>query len=160
MRLRPVFAGRAHASEVHHGPADGATIVRTFEGLALDPVVWANGETRVGYGHASYADPIDAAHANRLLAADLAATEKAVREIVRVPLSQNEAEALASLAHNIGLGAFARSSVVRHLQAGDKAQAADAILNWSSVRVGADWRPNAAVAERRRQERALFLGRG
>ena len=84
-----------------------------------------------------------------LLKSDLKWCSEAVEGAVRVPLSQNQFDALYSLCFNIGPTAFRNSTVVRKLNAGDYQGAADAILMWNKP---------AVLEGRRKRERTLFLG--
>ena len=79
---------------------------------------------------------------------DLAKFEKAVRDAVKPRLKQHQLDALVSLAFNIGVGGFQSSSVLRELNAGHFASAADAILLWNN---------KGLLSPRRRRERTLFL---
>lgn len=83
-----------------------------------------------------------------LLRSDLKWCSETVEGAVRVPLNQNQFDALYSLCFNIGPSAFRNSTVVRKLNAGDYQGAADAILMWN--------RP-AVLEKRRKRERELFL---
>lgn len=74
--------------------------------------------------------PITQAQSDAWLTADLKECEDAVNA-VGVSLRQNEFDALVSLAFNIGVAGFRRSTVVRKLKAGDKKAAANAILLWN-----------------------------
>jgi lysozyme len=67
---------------------------------------------------------------------------------VKVPLTQNQFDALYSLCFNIGEGAFKKSTVVKRLNANDYKGAADAILMWNKPSV---------LEKRRKRERDLFL---
>ena len=84
-----------------------------------------------------------------LLKSDLKWCSEAVEGAVRVPLSQNQFDALYSLCFNIGETNFRKSTVLRKLNAGDYQGAADAILMWNKP---------AVLEGRRKRERALFLG--
>lgn len=66
-----------------------------------------------------------------LLARTVEPYAQAVRAAVRVPLNQKQFDALVSLAYSIGAGAFAGSTVVRRLNEGDYAGAADAVRMWN-----------------------------
>lgn len=55
---------------------------------------------------------------------------KAVQRLVTVKLTQAQYDALVSLVFNIGPGAFARSTLLRKLNAGDCYGAADEFLRW------------------------------
>ena len=84
-----------------------------------------------------------------LLRSDLKWCSEAVETSVKVPLAQNQFDALYSLCFNIGETAFRKSTVVRKLNENDYKGAADAILMWNKPEV---------LVKRRQRERALFLG--
>jgi len=83
-----------------------------------------------------------------LLAHDLGEVEATINRCVKVPMTQNQFDALASLGYNIGCGGLAGSSVVRYLNAKNYNAAADAFMAWChpSVLIG-----------RRKAERIQFL---
>ena len=76
-----------------------------------------------------------------------------VRELVQVPLSQNELSALVSLFYSIGEGNFANSTLLEKLNEDDRAGAADEFLSW--VKIGGE--VSTHLEARRAKERALFL---
>lgn len=84
---------------------------------------------------------------------DTAAARNAVANKVSVPLTNNQRAALVSLVFNIGAGAFAGSTLLKKLNAGDFAGAADQFLVWKKVQ-GVD---SPGLMTRRASERALFL---
>lgn len=95
------------------------------------------------------AQPKPRALVERVLREDLAGRyEPALCEAVNKPLKPHQFDALLSLCFNIGTGGFRKSTVVRRLNEGDFAGAADAILMWSKP---------AILMPRRRRERELFL---
>jgi lysozyme len=61
---------------------------------------------------------------------------------------------MVSLAFNVGLGNFEKSSVLRYHNAGQYQQAADAFLLWDK----AAGRVMAGLTRRRHQEREMYLG--
>lgn len=91
---------------------------------------------------------LTAAAADALNAKAFAKYAAEVASVVKVPLAEHQADALISLCYNIGPGAFERSTVLKRLNAGDYAGAAEAILMWN--------RP-AALIPRRQAERDQFL---
>lgn len=115
----------------------------------------------IGVGHTSMAGPpkvtaglkITAAESDEILSRDLAKFEAAVDKAVKVPVTQNEFDALVSLAFNIGGGAFAKSTLVRKLNAGDRKGAADAFLSWNK----AGGKTLKGLTTRRQDERSQFL---
>jgi lysozyme len=82
----------------------------------------------------------------RLFRADLARYEADVLRAVTVPLESHEFDALVSFHYNTG--AIARAALTRALNAGDRAAAGAAFMNWL--------RP-ASLRPRREAERDLFL---
>lgn len=140
--------------------AEGLHLIKQFEGLRLEAYVDAVGVLTIGYGHTRGVKPgdtISEADAERLLLDDVAETEAAIATLLRVPVNGNEFSALVSLAYNVGAANFAKSSVLRHLNAGDRAGAAEAILLWSKGRVNGKLALLPGLARRRAAERALFL---
>ena len=81
----------------------------------------------------------------RVFRTDLAAYAAAVRRAVTVPLAPHEFDALASFHYNTG--GIARAELTRHLNAGNRAAAAEAFMGWLKP---------AAIRPRREAERALF----
>ena len=84
-----------------------------------------------------------------LLQSDLRWCQDAVDNNVKVPLTQNQYDALYSLCFNIGETNFRKSTVLRKVNENDLKGAADAILMWNKPEV---------LINRRKRERALFLG--
>lgn len=129
------------------------------EGVVLKSYKDSVGVWTIGVGHAyTYkGKPITAGltitrdEAEALLAQDLAKFEAAVNSAVKVVINQTEFDAMVSLAFNIGSGAFAKSSVVRLLNAGDRNGAANAFLLWKN----AGGKP--ILLKRREAERRQFL---
>jgi lysozyme len=109
----------------------------------------------IGVGHLIKDDEKDLITANLtndrvedLLRKDLKWCSEAVESSVKVPLAQNQFDALYSLCFNIGSTAFKNSTVVKRINANDLKGAADAILMWNKP---------AVLEGRRKRERELFL---
>ncbi|UXU75554.1 MULTISPECIES: lysozyme [unclassified Paracoccus (in: a-proteobacteria)] len=113
-----------------------------------------------GIGHTAAAGPPDPSkmprgmpadvdagirEAFRVFRGDLARYEADVLRAVTVPLAPHEFDALVSFHYNTG--GIARAELTRHLNAGNRAAAAAAFLNW---------RRPAAIIQRREAERDLF----
>lgn len=140
-----------------------ASLVKRWEGLRLTAYKDVAGLWTIGYGHLvkpgerfhpyGTVTTITEEEASALLEADMNAARNAVASSVRVPITDNERAALVSLAYNIGGGAFAGSTLVRKLNAGDKAGAADQFLVWAN----AGGQRVQGLANRRASEREVFL---
>lgn len=138
-----LIAEEGFVSWAYNDPANHATF-GVGHLLHRGPVTAAD---RAEWG--SKARPKPRALVERVLREDLAGRyEPAVREAVKKPLKPHQFDALLSLCFNIGTGGFKKSTVVRRLNEGDFAGAADAILMWSKP---------AILMPRRRRERELFL---
>jgi lysozyme len=96
---------------------------------------------------------ITKAQSDALLVADLARFEKTVAASVKVPLTQNQFDALVSLAFNIGSNAFAKSTLVRVLNGGHYDQVPAQLARWNKV----NGKPNKGLTARRAREAALFV---
>jgi lysozyme len=155
-RVAPPFASLHTTDAVVQMIKDG-------EGLRLAAYKGAQGEWLIGYGHAgddvSSGKKISAAQADALLRADLVKTEDAVKGVVKTPINADELSAMVDLAYNIGTGSFGSSSVVRQLNAGDRAAAADAFLLWDKATINGQRAVDPALHSRRERERAIFLGK-
>lgn len=125
------------------------------------------GNPTIGYGHRiwpneaeDFRHPIDKDTARQLLALDVEEAEAAVRRLVRVPLSQQEYDALVSFTFNVGGGGFAGSSVRKHLNAGNYVDAATAMMLWIKSRDPKSGKPkfDQGLYNRRLAEHHRFLG--
>lgn len=63
-------------------------------------------------------------------ASDLKAAEKAIQEVVRVPLMQGEYDAYSSFVFNVGERSFTRSKMLARLNAGDRKGACNEFPKW------------------------------
>ena len=84
-----------------------------------------------------------------VLAADLARFEKAINDAVKVPLLQNQFDALVSWAFNVGASAVAGSTLVRKINEGDLVEAANQFDRWHIP---------LEITSRRNGEREQFKG--
>ena len=80
---------------------------------------------------------------------------KGILKYVKVPLSNNEEQALVSFAYNVGVGAFAGSSLLKKLNTGDKLATAKEFDKW----VFGGGKKLRGLVRRRESEKRLFLGR-
>ena len=136
----------------------GLRLIQRHEGFRprvyRDPI----GLPTIGYGHLVRPGErfegvvLHEAEARALLIADAALAEEAVREAVAVPLRQAEFDALVSFTFNLGPGALRRSTLLRRLNADDRAGAAREFDRW----VYAGGERFTGLVRRRAEERALF----
>lgn len=136
--------------------ANGLDLVKRFEGLKLTAYRCPAGVLTIGYGstgpHVTEGLSITEEFAEDLLVDDLARFERGVSELVKVPLDQDEFDALVSIAFNIGLGAFRGSTLLRKLNAKDYAGAAQEFRRWDKAKGKA----LPGLTKRRHAESMLF----
>jgi lysozyme len=117
----------------------------------------------IGWGTITYEDGrkvaqgdlINQARADELLAWELGVKAEAVRRLVNVPLNSDQFAALVSFAYNVGPGNLGRSTLLKKLNAGDYAGAADEFPKWNR----AAGKVLRGLTRRRNSERNLFLGK-
>lgn len=135
--------------------AQGYDVIKRFEGFSPSPYRDAQGWS-IGYGHfilpGENLSWIDQAQADELLRKDAAIAVSAVNQMVKVPLSQNQFDALVSFVYNVGTGAFGSSTLLRLLNAGDYSGAASQFDRWNKSQN----QVLTALVERRAKERELF----
>jgi lysozyme len=111
---------------------------------AATPHVWT-----IGLGHTSAAGPpkvmagmtVTQDEAEEIFRRDAYRFRDEALELVKVQLKQHQFDALCSFLFNVGSRNFARSTMLKRLNAGDYAGAAEALLMWN--------RPSAIMSRRR-----------
>lgn len=146
--IAPVGAGRQIG-------AKGLALIKEFEGLQLKAYLCPARVWTIGYGstgpHVVPGKVITEAEADALLQRDLDRFEDAVARAAP-GATQNQFDAMVALAFNIGIGAFLKSSVLRHHKAGDYRSAAEAFGMW----VKAAGRVLPGLQRRRAREADLY----
>lgn len=92
----------------------------------------------------------------RLLADDLIPREKIVSELVKVPLSQLQFDALVHFVFNVGNGAFRKSTLLKRLNRGDYDAVPDEIRKWNIVTIGGKKQVSRGLANRREVECSMW----
>jgi lysozyme len=91
-----------------------------------------------------------------IFAKQLAYFERSVEYFVKVPLNDDQFTALVDFAYNEGEGAFAGSTLLKKLNAGDYAGASDQFKEWNLVHINGVLTHSQGLADRRAREDALF----
>lgn len=146
----------------------GLNLIKGFEGFVSNPYQDSSGVWTIGYGNTYYLDgsrvkptdsPLTESQASQLKMAIInkdfatAVNRLLAEEIRSGKITQNMFDALVSLGYNIGVGALAKSSVIRYLKEDNKSAAADSFLLWNK----AGGQELAGLTNRRMVERQLFL---
>lgn len=142
----------------------GTNLLRDKEGLRLkayrDPGSSNGLPITVGWGSTRHLngapffenEVITKEYAERLFRNDISHAEKAVNTLVKVPLTQNEFDALVSFVYNVGETAFAKSTLLRLLNQGDYKGAAEQFDRW----IYNDGKVMDGLIRRRKAEKGWF----
>ncbi len=138
--------------------ASGIDFIKSFEGFSATPYKDGAGFPTVGYGHKmlkgeTFPDGVDTDSALSLLETDLQPVVSIISSLVKTPLTQNEFDALCSLAYNIGCGAFRNSTLLKCLNENDFDKASAEFTKWDH----AGGEVVDGLLRRREAEQELFL---
>lgn len=138
----------------------GIEFIAEHEGLSLvaypDPATGGEPWT-LGHGRAHGVKPGDTCTAEQALEwlrEDVREAEQAIERLVTVELTQGQFDALVSFVFNLGAGNFGGSTLLKRINMGDFAGAADEFSRWNR----AAGRVMAGLTKRRHAEAALFAG--
>lgn len=143
----------------------GIKFIQSFEGLSLKAYDDGVGVWTIGWGtilkpnnqKVRKGDVITLAQAEEYFMHDLSQFEVAVKEAVKVKLSQNQYDAIVSFTYNVGIGALKSSTALKKLNAGDYNGFAQGILSWNKGRVNGKLVEIKGLTRRRNSEKELFL---
>lgn len=134
---------------------NGINLIKKYEGCRLEAYLCPSGIWTIGYGHTGgdvyRGATVTQPEADRLLAVDLERFEAAVADTVKLPLNQNQFDALVSFTYNCGLG---------NLQTLIKNRSLEEIANALTLYNKGSGRVLDGLVKRRAEERALFLSGG
>jgi lysozyme len=108
-------------------------LTEQFEGCKLVAYRDSKGVLTIGYGHTSHVfegQTCTQEEADTWLAQDIAVAEAAVNRLVGVKLTQGEFDACVDFAFNVGVGAFANSTLIHLLNEGKYADASNEFEKW------------------------------
>lgn len=121
---------------------EGLKMIRQAEGCVLHIYKDQAGLDTIGVGHlltmadkssGRFNDGITEEQAMDLLREDVASTEKHVSDLVSVPLTQNQFDALVDFTFNVGRTALATSTLLKRLNAGDYAAVPSEMAKWNKI---------------------------
>jgi lysozyme len=118
---------------------NGINLIKQFEGLSLKPYLDIVNVATIGYG-STYCicgakitmdtKPITEEFATFMLKQNVKIYEAGVNNCVKVPLTQNQYDALVSLCYNIGVRNFTNSTLVKKLNLKDYIGAREQFKVW------------------------------
>lgn len=143
----------------------GLELIKDFEGFSSTSYLCPAKIPTIGWGNTFYEDgrkvklgeQISKTDALKLL--EVIANRDFADKIfpaIKVKVTQNQFDAMVSLAYNIGVGAFLKSTLLKKVNAGDFAGAGEEFLKWNK----ASGKEVLGLTRRREREKQLFLSLG
>jgi lysozyme len=136
--------------------AAGLDLLKRSEGCRLKAYQDQKGVWTIGYGDTHDVKPgmvITQAEAEKRLSCRVAGFERGVTDLLEVQVTSNQFSALVVFAYNVGINALGESTLLRLLNSGHAAQAADELRKWNHL----DGKVSVGLTTRRELERDLFL---
>lgn len=136
---------------------NGKNLIKHFEGLRLNAYKCSSGVLTIGYGHTAFVkenEKITIGMAEYFLDKDLTIFEYAVNKYCKVPLNQNQFDALISFVFNVGENNFVNSTLLKLLNQKKYNEAANQFERWIFDNKK---RPLEGLKRRRKMEKELFL---
>lgn len=150
----------------------GRAIIKKWEGLPkplanglYPPYICPTGYWTLGYGSlvdwngepvTKDSEPISLAEAEQLLTELLPRYEGYVSQNVKVPLNQNQFDALVSWTYNLGVGNLRSSTMLKKLNAGDYDAVPSELVRWNKGRINGISTVLPGLKARRSDEAALW----
>ena len=153
------FAPGIDGAEKRNISQKGVELIKQFEGYSSRRYLDSAGKLTIGYGHLIKTNEklyqITESGAESILRKDVERAEKAVLQLVKVSLTQNQYDALVSFTFNLGEGSLKQSSLLKKLNYWDYKGAVAEFDRW----VYAGGKKTKGLEKRRKKERELFLVR-
>ena len=138
----------------------GLELIKEFEGFSANAYLCSAKKATIGYGNTFWedgapvkiGDQISKERAETLLKHVVDNFSVAVEVDIKIEVSQNQFDAMVSLAYNIGLGAFKNSTLLRQLNRGNFVGASQEFLRWDK----SNGKPLLGLTRRREREKLLF----
>ena len=133
----------------------GTEILKYFEGCKLTAYQDSVGVWTIGYGHTKGVYDgmtITQDQAEQMLLSELEEYEGYIKDMVTVPLTQNQFDALVVWVYNLGPTNFRNSTLLKELNAGNYNAAGQEITRWNK----AGGKVLAGLVKRREAEAQLF----
>lgn len=115
---------------------EGIERLKQFEGFSAKAYQCSAGVWTIGYGSTKGVHEhltITKAEAEQLLVKEITGFEKAVNDLVKVPLSQSQFDALVCFTYNVGITAFKKSTLLKLLNKGDYEAVPAQLMRWNKA---------------------------
>ena len=137
---------------------EGIALIKKFEGCELEAYRDSVNVLTIGYGHTKNVkegDKINQDEAEHLLQEEMPEYEGYINDMVKVPLKQNQFDALVCWVYNLGPTNLGESTLLKLLNAGDYHTTPSQIKRWNK----AGGETLQGLIRRREAEALLFEGK-
>ena len=142
---------------------NGLEFISKWEGCILKPYKDIAGLRTIGVGHLikpgeNFPDGVEITKekALEILANDVKLCEDSIKVRIKVPLNQNQFDALVSFGFNCGTGVYTISDACKALNEGKYEEFSQRILVWSKAKINGVLQINQGLYNRRKSEGELF----
>ena len=139
-------------------------MIKKFEGFKDYAYIDTDGTAVIGYGLSringvpvQIGDRITPSQADAALDAHIQEIDRELQKAIEVELSDRQLSALTSISFNVGVDAIAKSTLVRKINTGDYAGAANEFMRWDKANMRGRLVQLPGLTRRRSAERQLFL---
>lgn len=141
-------------------------LVKQFESFRAEPYLDGAGIATIGYGTTRYPNGKRVTMDDAPITEDMALSyaEQVLETNLMIiakkwlaPATAHQGGGMLSLTYNIGVGAYAGSSVLRLFNAGEIEEAAEAFLMWDKATINGQLVSVIGLMARRKAEMAVFL---
>mgnify|MGYP003598693782 CR=1 FL=1 len=141
---------------------NGLDIIHESESFSSVPYLCPSKIPTIGWGNTYYEDgtkvtlndkPISQKKGDELFSFILSEFETQILNLVKVPLNQNQFDALVSFAYNVGIGNFKQSTLLKKLNNSDFIGASLEFKKWNK----SNSKVLKGLVRRRLKEKELFL---
>ena len=140
----------------------GLDLIKDFEGFSSTAYLDVVNIPTIGWGNTFYADGTKVKLGDQISKTDALKLLEVIANrdfadkifpLIKVKVTQNQFDAMVSLAYNIGVGNFLKSTLLKKLNASDFAGAGEEFLKWNK----AGGKEVLGLTRRREREKQLFL---
>jgi len=138
-------------------------LIKFYESFEPRKYMCPAGKPTIGYGHVILPKELNLntavlseKDATDLLAKDILEFEKTILSLVKVPLTQNEFDALVSFTFNLGGGNLASSTLLKTINSNMKSETYAQFLRWNKSTVKGKLIELEGLTRRRKSEAILF----
>lgn len=146
---------------IRHITDHGLRLIKTFEGLSLEPYKCIAGVWTIGYGHTGDlvtedTPKITEQQAEDLLRHDVEKFEKAVLRLITRPLNDNQFDALVCFTFNVGAGNLQSSTLRAKCNRREDDLVPLELLKWNKARINGILQVSSGLTRRRAAEAGLY----